>query len=110
MDQIRNQIASGRLEPGETLPSVRQVAEDLQVNPMTVSKAYSLLERDGVLELVRGLGVRVKEPERKGNRRARAEAIKPLLKQVVATAFHLGLTHDEVLRLFQAMLEEAKHD
>ena len=46
MDQIRGLIASQRLEAGELLPSVRQVAQQLQVNPMTVSKAYSLLERD----------------------------------------------------------------
>src|SRR5580658_9073455 len=59
LDQVRAQIATGRLAPGEFLPSVRQVAAELTVNPMTVSKAYSLLERDGVVELVRGQGMRV---------------------------------------------------
>ena len=52
-------ISTGRLAPGEFLPSVRQVAAELTVNPMTVSKAYSLLERDGVVELIRGQGMRV---------------------------------------------------
>src|ERR1700758_237959 len=59
LDQVRAQIATGRLAPGQFLPSVRQVAAELTVNPMTVSKAYSLLERDGIVELVRGQGMRV---------------------------------------------------
>jgi hypothetical protein len=49
MDQVRALVAGGRLAEGDLLPSVRQVAQDLQVNQMTVSKAYSLLERDGVV-------------------------------------------------------------
>ena len=71
MDQVRAQIAGGRLAPGEFLPSVRQVAEELEVNPMTVSKAYSLLEQDGVVELVRGQGMRVL-PMRRRQRQGRS--------------------------------------
>ena len=59
MDQIRALISSGRLKPGDRLPSVRQMAADLQVNMMTVSKAYARLEADGVLERERGLGMRI---------------------------------------------------
>src|SRR5258705_784948 len=55
-DQIRSQIAGGGLAPGEFLPSVRQLAQRLAVNPLTISKAYSLLERDGLVELARGKG------------------------------------------------------
>src|SRR5947209_18587417 len=57
MDQVRALVASGRLAEGDLLPSVRQVAQDLQVNQMTVSKAYSLLERERVVERVRGHGM-----------------------------------------------------
>ncbi|RLS42235.1 MAG: GntR family transcriptional regulator, partial [Planctomycetota bacterium] len=53
MDQVRTLIGTGRLTEGAMVPSVRQIAEGLQINPMTVSKAWSLLERDGVLERVR---------------------------------------------------------
>src|SRR6266567_3208496 len=59
IDQVRRHVATGRLPAGDYLPSVRQVALELEVNPMTVSKAYSLLEREGVVELVRGQGMRV---------------------------------------------------
>src|SRR5258707_64181 len=58
-DQVRARVLGGRLAAGAFVPSVRQVAEHLQINPMTVSKAYSLLEREGVVELVRGQGMRV---------------------------------------------------
>src|SRR3954470_20216696 len=89
IDQIRAQVAGGRLAAGEFLPSVRQVAEELQVNPMTVSKAYSILERDGAVELVRGQGMRVKQPTASSNGKARREVWMPLLRQVAMTARQL---------------------
>ena len=110
VDQIRAQIAGGRLEAGELLPSVRQVAEELAVNPMTVSKAYSLLERDGVVELVRGQGMRVNDPGPAGNGKARRAALAPLLEQVALTAKQLNLTPQQVLTQLKPMLEENSHE
>jgi GntR family transcriptional regulator len=104
MDQLRAQVAGGRLAAGEFLPSVRQVAEELQVNPMTVSKAYSLLERDGVVELVRGQGMRVNEMATNG--KVRREAILPLLKQVAATAKQLSLRPEQVIAQLKPLLED----
>src|SRR5687768_11087288 len=104
MDQLRAQVAGGRVAAGEFLPSVRQVAEELQVNPMTVSKAYSLLERDGVVELVRGQGMRVKEIATNG--KVRREAILPLLKQVAATAKQLSLRPEQVIAQLKPLLED----
>jgi GntR family transcriptional regulator len=108
IDQIRAQIAGGRLAAGEFLPSVRQVAEELQVNPMTVSKAYSLLERDGVVELVRGQGMRVRETATNG--KVRREAILPLLQQVAATARQLALRPEQVLAQLKPLLEDPDDD
>ena len=104
MDQLKAQVAGGRLAAGEFLPSVRQVAEELQVNPMTVSKAYSLLERDGVVELVRGQGMRVKETATNG--KVRRDAILPLLKQVAATAKQLSLKPEQVVAQLKPLLED----
>ena len=59
MQQVKFQVASGRLKPGDLLPSVRDTANELAINPMTVSKAYSLLEREGLLTRDRGQGMRV---------------------------------------------------
>jgi GntR family transcriptional regulator len=104
MDQLKAQVAGGRLAAGAFLPSVRQVAEELQVNPMTVSKAYSLLERDGVVENVRGQGMRVKETATNG--KVRREAILPLLKQVAATAKQLSLKPEQVVAQLKPLLED----
>lgn len=107
IQQVKFQIASGNLKPGDLLPSVRDTAEELQINPMTVSKAYSLLERDGVLVRDRGHGMRVVEPAVKGSIRERREELKSLLKDVVVKAHQLGLDADEVLNLLKPMLEES---
>jgi GntR family transcriptional regulator len=106
MDQVRGQVAGGRLAPGDLLPSVRQVADDLSINPMTVSKAYSLLERDGILERVRGQGMAVREPAKAATRRERRETILPLLRQVAAEAFQLSLSGAEVWELLEPLLRE----
>lgn len=102
--------ACNRLKAGEFLPSVRHVAQELQINPMTVSKAYSILERDGVVENVRGQGMRLKAPGHNGAIRERRAALKPLLEHVVATAYQLSLSPNDVLRLLEPMLEDLNHD
>src|SRR5437762_5829321 len=106
LDQIRTQIAGGHVPAEQFLPSVRQVAEELQVNPMTISKVYSILEREGVLELVRGQGMRVKPPGANANGKARRALLRPLLKQVAATARQLSLPPQDVLEEIRSLLED----
>src|SRR5687767_2675429 len=96
VEQVRARAAGGHLPAGAFLPSVRQAAEHLQVNPMTVSKAYSLLERAGVVEFVRGQGMRVKPPGSAANGKARRQALAPLLRQVADAARNLSLTPEQV--------------
>lgn len=111
MDQVRTLIAAGRLPVAEMLPSVRQIAEELQINPMTVSKAYSLLERDGVLERVRGQGMRVAAvPDVQPSVKQRQQSLKPLLEQLAAEAFQLNLTRDQVLAALNPLLKDLKND
>ncbi len=95
---------------GEFLPSVRQVAEELQVNPMTVSKAYSLLEKDAIVEIMRGQGMRVLPRRASGNGKAQREVLLPLLEQVAATARHLSLSPRQVIQQLQPLLEELDHE
>jgi GntR family transcriptional regulator len=109
-DQIRSQIAGGRLAAGEFLPSVRQLAQRLAVNPMTISKAYSLLERDGIVELVRGQGMRIKAPLPSANGKARRQVLVPLLQQVAAAAAQLSLSPDEVVAMLKPLLKETHHE
>lgn len=110
MDQVRALVASGRLVEGALLPSVRQVAQDLQVNQMTVSKAYSLLEHDGVVERVRGHGMRVNRKSSllssRGTVKERLNELRPLLEQVATQAYQLALTREQVLAALEPLLKE----
>jgi GntR family transcriptional regulator len=109
VDQVRRHVASGRFRPGDFLPSVRQAALELEINPMTVSKAYSLLERDGIVDLVRGQGMRIAERnETNGNDslRQRQEQLLPLLRQVAAEAYQLSLTGKQVRSLLDGVIKE----
>ena len=91
IDQTTQLVASGRLACGELLPSVRTVAAELGVNPMTVSKAYSLLERAGVVARRRGMGMVVAESAIDA-----AEAIRPQADALVETAQRLRLSREGV--------------
>src|ERR1039458_1257894 len=98
MDQITAMIASGRLAPGTFLPSIREVGKKLEINPMTVSKVYSILEREGVLENVRGQGMSVIGiSETKTNIKVRKEMMEPILMQLVHSANQLQLNKKDVL-------------
>ncbi|QBE66302.1 GntR family transcriptional regulator [Pseudoduganella lutea] len=105
MEQVRRLIAAGVLAPDDILPSVRQVARTLAVDPMTVSKAYRLLEMEGVLERVRGQGMRV--ALRHIDRHAQREALLlPSLKQAAREARQLELDDHTSLELFRKALNE----
>ena len=107
IDQVRRHVASGRIKADDFLPSVRQVAQELEINAMTVSKAYSLLERDGVLELVRGQGMRV--ADRNGATASVAERqaqILPLAQQLAAEAQQLSLTDRQVKAVIDRAIKE----
>ncbi len=105
MEQVLLLAASGRLHAGDFLPSVRQVADELQVNPMTVSKAYSALEREGVVELVRGTGMRLLPVRAGGSVRDRMRELAPQLAEIAARARQLSLTPEEVLAALRPLLE-----
>ena len=100
VDQTSQLVASGRLVAGELLPSVRAVAAELGVNPMTVSKAYSLLERDGIVLRRRGMGMVVAA----GSVDA-AEAIRPQADALVEVAIRLRLTRQGVAQVIDSAWE-----
>lgn len=91
VDQTCQLVASGQLRPDQHLPSVRALAGELGINPMTVSKAYSLLERQGIVTRQRGLGMVVVETTITA-----AETIRPQAVALVEAARRLRLTRKEV--------------
>lgn len=106
MDAVRAEIARGRPPAGELLPSVRAVAKELEINPMTVSKAYSALEAEGVIERVRGQGMRVRQDAPPASARDRRDALRPLADQLAARARQLGADPEEIHSIVDASLEE----
>lgn len=107
MGQVRRLAIAGVLAPGDTLPSVREVGRALSVDPMTVSKAYNLLEREGVLERVRGQGMQIAR-QRIDARAERHALLRPLLEQAVREARQLALDDETILDFFRQLLKEAR--
>jgi GntR family transcriptional regulator len=104
VDQALAMRASGLLQAGTMLPSVRHVAQELQINWMTVSKAWSLLEREGAVELVRGQGMRVAAPRNTSTQTQRLAELEPMLGQVAARAHQLSLPRQVVLDALDRIL------
>ena len=106
MDQVQALVAGGKLVVGDTIPSVRQMAADLGVNMMTVSKAYAKLEALGVLQRERGKGMVVASPNTEGTVAARQDQMRPLADQAVVRGLQLGLTAPQLLDVFKASIED----
>jgi len=95
---IRAAIATGELEPGSQLPTVRQLAVDLAVNANTVAKVYTQLERDGILETRRGVGTFVRDVPSPQPARARREGeLRELIRRFIGDAALLGFTLPELI-------------
>lgn len=107
IEQVRRMVASGQLAAGAGLPSVREVAQTLAVNPMTVSKAYSLLEAEGLLERLRGKGMVVAcQRELRCTFEERMRLLEPALRAVARQAHELELDAGPVLARFRELLED----
>ncbi len=95
---IRAAIATGELEHGAQLPTVRQLAVDLAVNANTVARVYAQLERDGILETRRGVGTFVREsPSPQAARAHRERELRELIRRFVGDAALLGFTLSELI-------------
>jgi len=95
--QIREAVARGRLKPEERLPSVRDLSRQLVINPNTVARVYTELERDGVLNTRPGLGVFVAQPKSDLTKRARKDRLTAVIDGFLTEAVHLGFAAEEVL-------------
>jgi GntR family transcriptional regulator len=100
MDQIRQMVANGDLKPGEQLPTVRQLAIDLQVNWNTVARAYRLLDEAGLISTQQGRGTFIWEaPSEEATRRLHQQTLEGLTRRYLAEAARLGVSPQDV-RLF----------
>jgi GntR family transcriptional regulator len=99
IEQVKHAIETGAIQAGEQLPSVRQMAEDLVINPNTVARAYREMEHEGIIELKHGSGAFIREaivPRSKLMQKAQA-IVQPAMERLEA----LGLNEDEIRRLLE---------
>ncbi len=97
VEQLRRQVARGELEGGSRLPSVRELALELRINPNTVARAYRELERDGVVVKQQGRGVFVAEHKAKLPAAQRRRQIDARLDELLVAAWQLGVTPEELI-------------
>lgn len=107
VDQVRRRVASGSLAAGDELPSVRALAQAHAINPMTVSKAYSLLEAEGLLERRRGMGMFVAAVRPVRSASQRLALLEPALQAAAQQARELGLSAEQAQQLFAHCLARA---
>jgi GntR family transcriptional regulator len=102
MEQIRQMVANGDLKPGDQLPTVRQLAIDLQVNWNTVARAYRLLDEAGLISTQQGRGTFIWElPSEEATRLLQQQTLSGLTRHYLAEAARLGVSPQEVIRFFQ---------
>ena len=101
MQQVRQKVAVGEWKPGETIPSIRALAVELQVSVITVKRAYLELEREGVIVTQHGKGSTVARDPALG-RRLYGEEFEQHLRNVVRTGMLMGLTEDEIAEKVKA--------
>jgi len=105
VEQIRDAIDAGVYRPGESLPSLRALALEIRVNPNTVQRAYEELDREGVVESRRGLGVFVRDRGAASVRNAAEKRAAASLSETIANALSAGVTPTRVRELFESALQ-----
>lgn len=104
MDQIKFQVAAGMLPVGMELASTRALSAELSLNPMTISKAYSLLEREGVLERRRGQTLVIRAVPAAEHEASKLDPLRQQLAEAAVMARQLGIPREQALKLFREVL------
>ena len=104
MEQVKHGIETGALRPGEQLPGIRPLAEELVINPNTVAKAYRELEHEGVIELRQGAGAFVANNAAARQVTEQIRAGQAIVADAIEKLRARGVTDEETRRLFEAAL------
>ena len=108
--QIKHAVTTGAYKAGDQLPTVRELAAKLVINPNTVARAYRELERDGLLESTTGRGTFVKFSPPKLFRDERKKRLQPFLEQLIAEARVLNFTDDEILDQLKELIKKYRSE
>lgn len=106
IEQIKLQIALGELSPGDSLPSTRNLSAEIDLNPMTISKAYSLLERDGIVVRQRGKPLAVAAASIQEQAQTVRATLRDALAPAAALSHQLGFSEEEALETFRTLLKQ----
>lgn len=106
MEQIKNEIISGGLQPDTALPSVRALANELKISALTVKKAYDYLEEAGFVVTVHGKGTYVAEADKQLAIEARRKAVENDFYDAIQKAKLIGMNSEEIMQTVELMLEE----
>ena len=106
IDQVRGGIASSSLAVGDQLPTVRQLAVDLAINPNTVVRAYRELELGGLLETHQGTGTFISAQKMKGGNAERERQLTQIITDCVARAGAAGFTVEELIEQLRGLISE----
>jgi GntR family transcriptional regulator len=106
VEQVLAMAVGGILRQGDLLPSVRQVARDAAVNPMTVSKAYSRLESDGIVRRVRGRGMELLAASTNGSIDERKQKFRESIEPALHRARQLGLNPKQIREVIASLLQD----
>jgi GntR family transcriptional regulator len=101
VNQVKHLVASGRFTPGDEIPPIRVLAEELLVNPNTVARAYLELERAGIVNKRHGTGTYIAEPARPLPQRERIRILRERVDALLAEARHLSVPLADVLKLLR---------
>ena len=99
IEQIRRQIMSGQLSEGEQLMSVRELAAQLRVNPMTISKAYALLEVEGLVERRRGIGLFAARLRKDQKKRTKVKLLEEIMRKAAITAVQFDIPEEKAVEM-----------
>ncbi len=105
VDQVRYAAAAGSLRPGDPLPSIRPLAEELRVNRNTIAKAYTELESQGVIETIPGKGCFLKENNSPFTKQVRQKLLLTEVDEAVVMAHHLQVDRERFLALVKERLD-----
>ena len=110
IDQVREQIMAGLLKEGEQLMPVRELSAQLAVNPMTVSKAYSAMETEGLLERRRGIGLFIARVHSKRKELNKEVAVETLLSKAVTSAMRYGLSEERTQKMLKDLFSKFRKE
>jgi GntR family transcriptional regulator len=109
VDQIKQQIANGALEPGDQLPTVRGLATDLRINFNTVARAYRILDEERIISTQQGRGTYITEkPPPKVTERMRRESLEALARRFIEESTRLGFVEAEIHQIVSDQLKSWK--